>query len=181
MIMHGTGGDHVGVDRREWLVGLAGLGGLAAAVRAAAAPPTAPGQALAWPALTLLDGRTLGADDWHDTAGVLVFWATWCAYCRRLNARIDRLHRQSVGTRLRVLGAAVDGDDASVRQYLQSQGFSFPAVVVGASGLRERFTSRRVIPMTCLVDRAGMLRQVIHGEMSEDDVMGLVRLADPAR
>ena len=30
--------------------------------------------------------------------------------------------------------------------------------------------------MTCLVDRAGQLRQCIPGEMAQDDVMGLGRV-----
>ena len=159
--------------RRRWLLGV-GLGlGLA---RPAAWAAAAPGDTIAWPALTLVDGRTLAPDAWHDTAAVVVFWATWCGYCRRHNAHIDKLHRQSTDPHLRVLGVAVDAEAPAVRRYLQTNGYSFP-VVAGAPGLREQFTARRVVPMTCLVDRHGRLRQVIPGEMSEDDVMGLSALA----
>jgi thiol-disulfide isomerase/thioredoxin len=133
-------------------------------------------EAIAWPAMSLLGGAMLGADAWMDTAAVVVFWATWCPYCRRHNARIEQLHLAAAGPHLRVLSVALDGDEASVRRYMTTNGFHFP-VVVGRPELRTLFTSRRVIPMTCAVDRRGRLVQAIPGEMAEGDVLGLAALA----
>lgn len=62
-------------------------------------------EAIPWPAMTLLGGETLGADAWKDTAAVVVFWATWCPFCRRHNARIKQLHPAAAGPHLRVCGA----------------------------------------------------------------------------
>jgi hypothetical protein len=42
------------------------------------------------------------------------------------------------------------------------------------------FTPRRVIPMTCVLDRSGTLRELIPGEMTESDVLGLARWAGKA-
>jgi thiol-disulfide isomerase/thioredoxin len=106
---------------------------------------------------------------------VVVFWATWCAFCRRHNANIEQLHLAAT-PHLRVLSVAVDGDDASVQHYMQRNGLHFP-VVVGRPELREQFTPRRVIPMTCLVDRRSHLVQAIAGEMARDDVLALAALA----
>jgi hypothetical protein len=44
--------------------------------------------------------------------------------------------------------------------------------------LRALLTTRRVIPMTFVVDRAGRVRDAIAGEMFEEDVFDL---ADSAR
>lgn len=129
--------------------------------------------------MTLLSGETLGAETWNDTAAVVVFWATWCPFCRRHNARIEQLHRTAAGPHLRVLSVALDGDEASVQRYVTTNGFHFP-VVVGRPELRALFTKRRVIPMTCLVDRRGRLAQAIPGEMAEADVLALAALARPA-
>ncbi|CAN5125876.1 hypothetical protein BH11PSE10_BH11PSE10_09960 [soil metagenome] len=165
------------LSRRQAVAGMAGLGGLlASGFVEAIAQPINRGESMVWPTLKLLDGKQLCADDWNDTAGVLVFWATWCPYCRRHNARIDSLHRTAAGAHLRILGIALDGDDAAVRHYMTLNGYRFP-VVVGDAGLRERLTSRRVIPMTCLVDRRGHVLQAIPGEMAEDDVLALASLA----
>jgi thiol-disulfide isomerase/thioredoxin len=166
---------HVGMStRRQVLRGagllLAGTSALAAEL----APPAT--EVVEWPPLTLLDGSVLGSDAWVDTAAVVVFWATWCTYCARHNARIDRLHRSAAGPHLRVLGVVMDADALAAQHYMSGRGYQFP-VVVGNAALRERFTARRIVPMTCLVDRRGVLRQAIPGEMAEDDVMALAGLA----
>jgi thiol-disulfide isomerase/thioredoxin len=132
-----------------------------------------------WPTMTLLGGHTLVANDWKDTAAVVVFWATWCPFCRRHNARIEQLHRAAAGPHLRILSVALDGDETSVQRYMTMNDFHFP-VVVGRPELRALFTPRRVIPMTCLVDRRGRLLQAIPGEMAEDDVLALAAVARSA-
>ena len=109
---------------------------------------------------------------------VVVFWATYCAFCRRHNAHVDKLYRAVDPLRLRIVGVAVDASADNVARYMSRQGFTFP-VVPDRNGLRQRFTQRRVVPMTCLVDREGHPGLCIPGEMSEDDVMQLARLSLP--
>jgi len=156
---------------RRQLLGAAGLAIAAPAGLAVAAP-----EFVNWPVMTLLDGQVLKPEDWRDMAAVLVFWTIGCPYCRRHNARIDRLHRASASANLRVLGVALDGDVAAVKRYMRAGNYSFP-VIAGMPGLRDHFTSRQMVPMTCLVDRQGRLRQQIPGEMAEDDVLGLADLS----
>jgi thiol-disulfide isomerase/thioredoxin len=140
----------------------------------AQAQPIGRGEPMVWPRLTLLDGTVLPPESWHDRAAVVVFWSTTCAYCRRHNARIDQLYRSAAGAHLRILGVAIEDGAAAVRDYMAANGYSFPVMLEGA-GLRARFTTRRVIPMTALVNRRGRVGLVIPGEMAEDDVMALAR------
>jgi thiol-disulfide isomerase/thioredoxin len=111
---------------------------------------------------------------------VVVFWATWCAYCERHNAHVDQLHRTLAGRPLRVLGAVIDGDPSSVRRYMTNHGYTFP-VTLDAEPLRSRLTTRRSVPMTCVIDANGRLKQAIPGEMFESDVLELARLASTGR
>lgn len=142
-----------------WAGALAPLPGLAGAADA----PT-----VRWQDLTLLDGSAPAS--WVGQPAVLVFWATWCAYCKRHNAHIDALHRAAPG-RPRLLGVAVDTDPALVRRVVQEQGWRFPVALDG--GVRDRLTRRRMVPMTCLIDAQGRLLQAIPGEMAASDVMDL--------
>ncbi len=162
------------MNRRQALLAAAAL----APTRQAAAVADATA-ALAWPVLTLLDGRRLVPADWLDQAAVVVFWATWCPFCKRHNARVEALHRAVQGQRLRVLGLAIDHDADLVRRTVTERGWTFP-VALDDGVLRARLTSRRVLPTTCVVDRSGRLAQVIPGEMAEDDVRGLARIAQRA-
>ncbi len=141
----------------------------------AAAQGAEPAAAVQWPSITLLDGSTLSPASWQGLAAVVVFWATWCPYCRRHNAHIDKLHRASAGLPLRVLGVAVDGEGPAVRQHMASQGHAFPVTLDGGR-LRPLLTPRTLIPMTIALDRQQRVRLAVPGEMSEDDVLGLQRL-----
>lgn len=129
-----------------------------------------------WPAIELLDGPVLAPTHWQDRAAVLVFFATHCPYCRRHNHHIEKLHRASQGTRLQVLGAALDREPEPVRAYLRAAGHSFPVTMQGQR-LRALFSARQVMPLTVSLDRQGMVRAMVPGEMFEEDVLELLALA----
>ena len=50
-------------------------------------------------------------------------------------------------------------------------------ITLAAAPLAAALATRKVVPLTVTVDRAGRLRQTIAGEMSEDDVLELAALA----
>jgi peroxiredoxin len=168
--------------RRRWLLSnlqrLLGLTGLSLSA-AAQARPTVKGELVPWPEVTLLDGQRLSAAGLGAQALIVVFFATDCPYCKRHNSRIEALVQASQGLPLKVLGVAGDRDPALVKRYVQERGLSFP-VTLDDAPLRAVLTQRRVIPLTCVLDTQQRLREVIPGEMSEDDVMQLARWASPA-
>ena len=64
------------------------------------------GAQIEWPVLGTVTGQVLQPAHWQGVPSVVVFWATWCGYCRRHNAHVDRLYRSVDAGRLRVLGVA---------------------------------------------------------------------------
>ncbi|MBX3634274.1 MAG: TlpA family protein disulfide reductase [Rubrivivax sp.] len=155
---------------------LATAAALPVAAPAALAAPAAPGSTVQWPEVTLLDGSRFGAEQARGRALVVVFWSITCPFCRRHNQHVDKLHRAAAGRALTVLGAARDRDPAAVRRHMLSQGHAF-AVTLDWRPLAEALSQRNVIPLTVTVDRQGRLKQVIPGEMFEEDVLGLLELA----
>ena len=155
------------------------LAGAGSAAGAEAGSPAALGDVVRWPVVHLMDGRTLEPDSWRNTAAVVVFFATTCPYCQRHNEHVEKLVRASRGQALRVLGVAGDREPAPVQRYLRDRGYSFE-VTLDDGPLRSVLTTRRVIPLTGVIDRAGRLRELIPGEMFEDDVLGLARWATGA-
>jgi thiol-disulfide isomerase/thioredoxin len=160
------------VKRREFsLLGLASV--LPALTQAQSAEPGTP---IDWPVISVLGGDKLDPASWRGKPAIVVFWATYCPYCKRHNAHIEKLYRATQGQSLRVLGVALDTDEGAVRRYMAVNGYSFPVALDGGV-LRQRLTPRRVIPMTCVLDRLGRVVQAIPGEMAEDDVLGFARLS----
>jgi len=145
--------------------------------RAATAAPAAPGQLVAWPEVTLLDGSRFGPAQAQGRALVVVFWSTTCPFCRRHNQHVEMLHRAAAGRRLAVLGVARERDAAAVRRHAGEHGYTFP-ITLDHAPLSAALSARRIIPLTVTVDRSGRLLQVIPGEMFESDVLELLQLAD---
>lgn len=165
------------MKRRDCLVAGAGLA-LSTVVWSA---PADIGSVVQWPVIRLLDGGVLEPTSWRGQPAMVVIWATWCPFCKRHNAHLDKLVRSTQGQGLRVLGIAMDVDEALVRQYMVNNKYLFPVALDGGV-LRRQLTAQRAIPMTCLIDRQGRLVQTIAGEMFEEDVMELAQalLKNPA-
>jgi peroxiredoxin len=154
------------MKRRQWL----GAGAALMLAGATRAQPAAVGAEVIWPTVKLLDGGVVEPAAWRGSPVLVVFWATYCPFCKRHNAHVDKAYRALQASGLRVLGVALDTDEALVRQYMTQNNYRFPVALDGRQ-LQRQFTTRRVIPMTCLVDRQGRLVQAIPGEMFEEDVM----------
>jgi thiol-disulfide isomerase/thioredoxin len=150
---------------------LGGMAAVAAAPLRAAAPAT--GEPVRWPEVTLLDGTR-----WRpaaERAQVVVFWSVTCPFCKRHNAHVDKLHRAAGDGGPQVLTVSRDRDAAAVRRYLAANGYAFP-VSLDTDAMAAALSTRRIIPLTLLVDRRGRLKQAIPGEMFEEDVMELLQL-----
>lgn len=162
------------MNRRQWL-----LSPWALAAGTAAGAPALPGQAVSWPVVPLLGGGVIEPVQWQGRSAVVVFWSTTCPFCKRHNQHVEKLHRAAqaqAGRPLMVLGVAREQDAAEVRRYAAQQGYSFPITLANAP-LAAALSERRVIPLTAVVDKAGRLKQVLAGEMFEEDLMELLPAA----
>jgi thiol-disulfide isomerase/thioredoxin len=140
------------------------------------AAPVQPGERVPWPTVKLLDGRSWSAADAQGKAVVVVFWSITCPFCRRHNPHVEKLRAAAVGKPLAVLTVSHDGDAAAVARHMREQGLNF-AVTLDVAPMAAALSTRRVTPLTVTVGRDGRLRQVIPGEMFEEDVLDLLQLA----
>lgn len=158
--------------------GLAGAGLVGAPGHAGATvAPAAIGDLVRWPDLRLIDGQAWTGTQAAGQVVVVVFFSTTCPYCLRHNRRVTTLAAATAGRGLRVLGVAQDGDAGAVSQHMARHGHRFD-VTLDRRAMHQVLSPRRLVPLTCVVDRQSRLREVIPGEMSEDDVSGLARWID---
>ena len=143
---------------------------------AAWAAPAASTGPIDWSGLRLLDDQGDGPAHWAGWPVVVVFWATWCPYCKRHNAHVEKLYQYSQRQGFRVLGVTDETDREKIANSVLAQQIHFP-IAMAATAFRAQFTSRRVLPLTCVVSAEGRLLQAIPGEMTLEDVMSLATLA----
>ena len=161
---------HIAVSRRHVLAGTAAALLWGPEVGHASAGPSAP--TIRWPALRLLDGTSLTPLALNTMPVMLVFWETWCPYCKRHNVHIERLYQATRGMQIRVLGATTETNADKLASYLRANQLHFPVAHI-ERGFRDQFSQRRVIPLTCLVAENGRLLQAIPGEMGYQDLYSL--------
>ncbi len=163
-------------DRRSMLAALAAMTLGPGSTRSALASPAAAGEAVRWPQVGLLDGKRWGAAQAEGKAVVAVFWSTTCPFCRRHNAHVEKLRLAAAGQPLELITIARETDPLVVQRYLQRHGWGFP-VTLDQGPMSAALSTRNMIPLTVTVDRQGRLKQVIPGEMFEEDMLDLLKLA----
>ncbi len=161
-------------SRRQLLRALGRLGLLSAAsvwgrsATAQVAPPSR--ERVVWPEVTLLDGSRFGPAQAQGQHVIVVFWATFCPFCQRHNAHMEKLRQATVGRPIRILTVAQDRNAQAVRDYLKRNRYGFD-VTLDHAPMLAAFAAKRVIPLTYVVAPDGRVLQTIPGEMFEEDVM----------
>ena len=130
-----------------------------------------------WSDVTLVDGTLLKGAELEGRTVIVEFWASWCPFCAKQNPYIEQLHR-SRNDSLRVLTFSIDTSPQLAQAYLVRHGYTFPAAMAGRQSDRW-FGPRRGLPVVHVVDARGRIVFSEAGEMFEEDIAGLARLATP--
>ena len=105
--------------------------------------------------LETFDGRTITSESLRGKVVILDFWATWCGWCKRLTADLDRELRRN-DPRTVVLGInSRETDPEAAVSYWKEAGYTFPAVRDGDELGRQLKTFH---PTVVVVDGGGVIR-----------------------
>ena len=123
------------------------------------------------PAFSLKDihGRQLSLADYKGEVVLINFWATWCIPCRTEVPDLIRIQRRHRAQGLRIIGITYPPEKISeVRRFLRKLKVNYP-VAIGTKATKALFTTSETLPMTIIIDRQGVVREVIEGIMYEDE------------
>ncbi len=128
------------------------------------------------PALTLLDGQHLPAGYFHGKPLMVEYWASWCSYCWEQDSYLESLSLRTRGEGLDILAVSVDHHASDARAYIRKHQHTFP-VVMQSGKLRRLFGSPQIIPELFVITGDGRVAEIIHGQTSSADILGLARYA----
>lgn len=156
------------MDRRGRILAVILAGGLAgcdagpqiARVGAPAPPWTEP----------MLRGPKLSLGDLRGKAVYLNFFATWCPPCNAEAPAIEKLSRDYQSRGLAVVGVDELENARQAAQFRKQHGLSYP-IVVDEGKLREQYRVNG-LPVHVFIDRAGVVRRIVVGELSPDAMRG---------
>lgn len=106
--------------------------------------------------LTTFDGRTVTSASLRGKVVVLDFWATWCGWCKRLTADLDRELGRRNDPRTVILGVNCrESDPEAAADYWRTSGWSFDAVWQGDELGRQLQACH---PTVVVADAQGVIR-----------------------
>lgn len=116
-----------------------------------------------------INGRTFSLADYKGKVLLVNFWATWCIPCRTEIPDLIKMQRRHRNQGLRIVGIAYPPESISeVRSFSRQLRMNYP-VALGTKETKGLFTASETLPMTVVIDREGIVRDVIEGIMYSDE------------
>jgi len=177
--MHDTKFDLRGrTTRREalrlsmsWTLGALSVIGLPGTANAAhMVQPWAPGKPTPPLNLADLDGNTWNLAALQGQVVVLNFWASWCEPCRAEMPSLELLATRHERKGLTVLAVNFKETVPAIKRFLEVSPVTLP-ILLDRDGDRATAWTSRMFPSTVLIDRGGIARTTVVGEL---DWMGAV-------
>jgi thiol-disulfide isomerase/thioredoxin len=125
-----------------------------------------------WPAgkpvppleLTDLDGKSWKLSALKGHAVLLNFWASWCEPCRSEMPSLELLATRDEAAGLIVLSVNFQEPLPTIKRFLETLPFSLP-ILLDRNGDAASAWTPRVFPTTVLIDRNGVPRSSVIGEL----------------
>lgn len=113
-------------------------------------------------------GGSLSLASLHGKAVYLNFFASWCPPCNEEAPTINALQKQYGSRGLQVVGVDVLENARKAEQFRSEHHLIYPAVVDDGT-LRNQYDVNG-LPVHVFIDRSGVVRDVVIGELSATDM-----------
>ena len=108
-----------------------------------------------------LEGKTITLAEWKGKVVVLNFWATWCSPCRTEIPHLEAAQKKYASRGVVFIGAAIEDDADSVRDFAKANGISYPVLIAGSDNgialLQSLGNKVAGLPFSLVLDRQGKI------------------------
>ena len=113
-----------------------------------------------------LDGNIVRLSDFQGQPVILNFWATWCTSCEAEIPALEQVFQERKDAGLVVLGVDWgEGRVGAARGFLDRLGATYVSVMDPSGAIGDRYRVRG-LPVTLAIDRDGVIRELIAGELT---------------
>ena len=110
-------------------------------------------------ALHAATGNNIRLSEHRGDVVVLSFWGSRCGQCRMQLAALNRSFKTYHSAGLQVFGVDVDDDQGGALEFARTQALGFPLLLDPGKAVARAYRVDN-LPMTVLIDRGGLVRQV---------------------
>lgn len=119
-------------------------------------------------ALGSLDHGNLRLSEYRGQVVLINFWASWCGACRQAMPRFNDIHDKYARAGLVMLSVNVDDEHHSALHMAQGLKIRFPVLLDQRKDVSRTYGLDKM-PLTVLVDRAGVVRFTHSGFNTGDE------------
>jgi peroxiredoxin len=117
-------------------------------------------------------GENLRLSEFRGQVVLINFWARWAGDSRREIPALERIHGTYSRAGLVVLGVSIEADPRRVGEFAAAMHIRYPILIDTDPELGRKFAIDKM-PMTILLDRAGIVRYTHVGFESADEAVYL--------
>lgn len=121
------------------------------------------------PEISVLDlgDRMVKLSDYRGKPVVLRFWATGCKACVAAMPELDAYSKRYAGKGLVVLAVNMGNSKELVEAFATGLKLSYPILLDPALITAKKY-GIKTVPTTCFIDRQGIARMVVAGELTQN-------------
>jgi thiol-disulfide isomerase/thioredoxin len=101
------------------------------------------------------------------------FWGTWCPYCRHEMPAMEAFYQANRARGFEIVAYSLDKTQAEVDAFMRAEGYTFAAPLADAMVLRA-FGGVDRVPLSFVIDRDGVIRQRIAGQVHSARLENLI-------
>lgn len=116
--------------------------------------------------VTDLNGERHQLSDYKGQGVFLNFWGTWCKPCQREFPFIDKMYQHYKEKGVQVIAINVGEPEFNVKNFIKKYDLSFPVAIDKGDQLQNAYGIGQ-LPATLIIDKNGIVIDIIIGEMSE--------------
>ena len=120
------------------------------------------------------DGDMLSLAEYRGKVVFLNFWGTYCPPCVEELPDIQAVYEELQGEDFIVIGLNVEEKPEKVRAFIQANGITFPVIISPDATVNPTYQLKRM-PTTWFIDKKGILRGKIEGQMSKSLALRIAR------
>jgi peroxiredoxin len=123
--------------------------------------------------LESLDGSEVSLRDYRGNVVLVNFWATWCPPCQKEIPALEAAYRANKDKGFVILGVDVGESRQAVEAYAASMNITYPLLLDEEDQWMSRYGALG-LPMTVIIDREGKILQKHMGELTQDELTGIL-------
>lgn len=109
-----------------------------------------------------LEGKTHELKEYRGKEVMIVFWATWCPYCRNEMIDLIELRKEKSKDEFVLLAISYEKEEA-IKAFVKNKNINYPIIAADAESMPRPYNSIPALPASMFIGKNGVLKASVMG------------------